>query len=367
MKLKGLSKRSVLFVGSFKETGDSGNVGGQMFACKSLLESKLSDEIDWVLVDSTASSNISNSLLIRTSKAIKRLYFVVFHLLTKKIDFVLIFTSNGSSFIEKGIIALISKSFGTKVIIAPRSGFITNDIAKGGILKWFINIIFNKSDFIICQGTKWKKYFSENTQVKVEKLVVIPNWIDINKYEITSHPGDEINILFLAWIDKNKGIFELIDACSKINSKQAFKLHIAGDGSAMDEIKTRIELLGLTEQIIIHGWVIGDKKYSLLKSTDIFVLPSYFEGFPNALLEAMASGIASIATDVGSVSDLIKDNENGILVPIKDSDALAFAIEKLLDDSDLRLKLGRNARHTVHQNYSILSGVNKFYTLFNLR
>lgn len=360
------NKKQVLFVGSFIESGKSGNVGGQMFACRSLINSEISEKVDWTLIDTTADSNLNNPFLLRMIKALKRIIKVIYYLNIKKIDISLIFTSNGSSFIEKGIIGLISRSFGAKVIMAPRSGFITNDIEKGGALKWFINYTFNKVDLIVCQGEKWKIYFSENTTVRMDKFVVIPNWIDFKKYVKSKNLGKPINILFLAWVDRNKGIFELIDALSKITSKQEFRLHIAGDGTAMEELKKVISHLGLTHKVVIHGWVKGDQKYNLLKTSDIFILPSYFEGFPNALLEAMASGIPCIATDVGSVSDLIRDNVNGILVPIKDSKAIALSIEKLLENSNLRFKLGMKARESVEQNYSIDSAVNKFYTLFNL-
>lgn len=361
-----MTKKKVLFVGSFKELGGSGNVGGQMFACKSLIESSLSDKVDWTLVDSTADSNISNPLLYRILKAFKRILIVFYNLAFKKVDIALIFTSNGFSFLEKGTIALLAKLFGVKVILAPRSGFIIQDFENAGFMKLYITYVFKKVDFVICQGKKWQSYFSINTGVSKEKLIIVQNWINLDKYCLTNNPQGIVNILFLGWVDKNKGIHELIESLVEVDKKYNYILNIAGDGAAMKEIKPRIDELGLTNKIKIHGWVTGMEKMSLLTVTDIFVLPSYYEGFPNALLEAMASGIACIATNVGSVADLISDKENGLVIRVKNVHSLSQALNILLSNPELRSKLGTNARKTSEINNSLESAVIKFSTLFNL-
>jgi len=123
-----LNKKKVLFVGSFKNSGGSGNVGGQMFACRSLIDSKLSEKVEWFLIDTTADSNIRISFTNRLFKASKRIVSAFFYLVFKKIDIALIFTSHGVSFLEKGLIAYLSKLFGAEVILAPRSGLMIKNM-----------------------------------------------------------------------------------------------------------------------------------------------------------------------------------------------------------------------------------------------
>src|SRR5690348_5331279 len=109
-------KKKVIFVGSFKENTKDGSIGGQMFASQSLINSCLKDKIDFVLIDTTAETVPAPHLLKRSVKAIKRSAIFVKELLKKEIESVLIFSSNGYSFIEKGGMALIGKALRKKVI-----------------------------------------------------------------------------------------------------------------------------------------------------------------------------------------------------------------------------------------------------------
>ena len=169
-------KRTVLFVGSFLDKTSNGTTGGQMFACKSLINSKLSENIIWVLVDSTAEQP-EKSLPIRTIHAAKRIARVCYHLLTKKIDTALIFTAHGASFLEKGSMCLIASFFNCKTIIAPRSGLIVNDI-RSSFRRYFIRLVFNRVSLVVCQSPHWRNVF-ESVSPNA-KYTVIHNWIALN-------------------------------------------------------------------------------------------------------------------------------------------------------------------------------------------
>lgn len=360
-----IKKLKVLFVGSFLDSAKDGSVGGQMFASKSLIDSSLKDNVDWVLLDSTANTNRVISFNKRLLKSIKRTFVFLSLLIFKKIDIALIFTGSGNSFKEKGLMANLAKLFGIKVILAPRSGFIINDFNDSSLMKQYIQFTFNNVDKILCQGESWKKYFISQCQIPASKMLVIQNWIDTGLYEKSAPENEVPNILYLAWVDTNKGIFDLIEAIKRLSDNNVpFNLNVSGDGNAMPKIKSLISKYNLGDKVILHGWVIGDQKMNLLKNSDIFILPSHFEGFPNALLEAMASGIASIATDVGSVKDIIIHNENGLIIPPNDSAAIEASLKYLLINSTIRKKLGRNARKTVLRNNSIQSAVSTINQLF---
>lgn len=366
-----MRKINVLFVGAFKEKSKGGGVGGQLFACRTIIQSELSQTANWHLVDSTADTNKHIPIQKKLLKATQRMVLFLFFIITKKIDIVLIFTADGTSFIEKGTLALIAKIlFNKRVIIAPRSGYIVNDLSNKGFLSLYIPFVIKKCDYVICQSEIWKNLFQKLTEENnSKKFVTIVNWIPIEEYiEIPFVYSSEVpTILFLSWLERNKGVFELIDAVKKLKKdKLNFKLIIAGKGKDNDEIKKIICDEGLNEYIEMVGWVLGSEKKQLLEKTDIYVLPSYYEGYPNSLIEAMASGKACIATNVGSISEIIENNTNGLLITPRNSEELYEGIKQLIINKGIRLKLSKNARASVTKNNNSINGVNNYKKIFEL-
>lgn len=356
-------KKKVLFVGSFQTKSSTGHTGGQMFACTSLVNSKLGESIDFFTVDTTASTNKARSLLERSWNASKRIVRFLKILLGKQPDTVLLFCSTGWSFREKALLARIAKRLGKKVILAPRSGLIKNDIQKSEKFKQIVVKTLNDIDILLCQGESWEEYYGQISENKKLQLKVIHNWIDTTKYpEIersVKKKEEDLIVLFLGWITANKGIYEIIEAASLLKSYK-IKFLLAGDGDAFDEIAELIEKKGLKNSVELLGWVMKEDKHKLLNKADVFILPSYKEGYPNALLEAMLSNLAVISTSVGAIPDLVIHDENGLLIKPGDSVALAKSIEKLYQHPELRIKLGNKARQlTITQN-SIDNAVEKF-------
>lgn len=347
---------TILFVGSFKSKSFDGSVGGQMFACDTILKSDIVKGFKWILLDTTALSNKKSFFFIRLLFAIKRLIFFSYYSLFNKIDKYLIFVGDGWSFWEKGVMVLIAKFFTNAVIIlAPRSGFIENDILNDKLLKKFIIYVFKKSDKVICQSLKWKNLFVDLIKSKGNKFVVIENGIDLSEYKnipIDNH--DKCSILFLSWVDKNKGIFDLLEAILLLSKDNlSFKLIIAGNGSEFIDSQNFVNNNNLSEYVFFHGWALGDQKLELLKKSDIYILPTHFEGYPNSLIEAMASGKACIATLVGSIPDIIINENTGLLINKNSPIEIYKALKSLLVNSDLRIKLSIAARSVTQERNSI--------------
>jgi len=359
-----ISKKKILFVGSFAKSGRDGSVGGQMFASKLLVASDLKKKVEWFLLDSTADSNLPQSFCIRLFKASKRFFYFIKHLIFTKISTIIIFTADGFSFYEKGTMAILGVYCGKKVILCPRSGLIPRDVNNSHIFKLFLKFTIKKVDYVICQGNSWKYFFQNIVENNNHKFIVIPNWIQL---PIENQPRNVVNsplrILFLGWIKKDKGVFDLLEVAKKFSTDNiSSKIYFAGNGEDIEKVKSFVDENGL-ENVVLTGWVTGEEKQNLLNTTDIFVLPSYFEGFPNALLEAMSFGIPSVATKVGSIPDIIIPNENGLLVYPGDVESLTLELKKLIENKELREKLGRNAKDTVKSNYSIENAVDKFSSI----
>jgi glycosyltransferase involved in cell wall biosynthesis len=148
-------------------------------------------------------------------------------------------------------------------------------------------------------------------------------------------------------IERQKGFDLLVRALAQIDEGS---LLIVGEGSERGAIEDLARSVGVAGRVLWAGW--SEDARSYLGSFDVFVLPSRFEGFPLALLEAMLARSAVVATDVGSVAEAVLDGETGLLVPPEDPAALARAIECLLVDAELRRRLGDQGRALVLDRFT---------------
>lgn len=354
-----------------KEAKD-GHVGGQMFACNSLLNSSIADDFNWFLVDSTSESVFTPSFFNRVLRAFKRI-FKCFSILIgngNKVDTLLIFTVDGFSFIEKGLILLLGKLFGKRTVIAPRSGLFPNDF-KRPLYKWFIKLIFSKADWIVCQGQSWKDFFlSEIRELSSEKLIIINNWINPELYSnrIKFILTEKIIITYIGWFEEFKGVQDLIQVIDLINSDldlaSKVEFRLAGMGSKFQEISSQVNSKSYNN-VILLGWVKNEEKTKLLKDTDIYLQLSHVEGFPNSILEAMASGKAVLCTKVGAVSDLVTDGVNGFTVPPHNPGEAYKKLLVLIEDQSFRLTIAKNAEETVRNRFVLEQAVEKFNIILN--
>lgn len=359
------TKKQVLFVGAHKDPTTAGHVGGQMFACDSLVQSSLAERIEWHLLDTTATTNKARSFLARLRFAIGRLWRFRQSLTQQSIDHVLIFSSDGFSFVEKGLMAKYAKRKGIPTILAPRSGFLHGQIENDKRMRSFAKSVMNAVDHIIMQGVSWQNFFHQHLGVPREKLVVIPNWIDASRYQNTNESRDPNTSkgLFLGWIEPNKGVADLLHAIHLMERPDAV-WRIAGDGNSLTEMKELARSLGIDKQVKFLGWVDSDEKMRLLQESDFLVLPSYAEGLPNALLEAMASGLPCVVSAVGAVPDVVEDGKDGFLITPGDQDAIRENCLKLIDDFDLRREMGQRAAEKIEAHYSVPRAVDQFSQLF---
>lgn len=167
---------------------------------------------------------------------------------------------------------------------------------------------------------------------------------------------DSNMVLFLGWVIPTKGIEELIEVWHQLG-RQEWKLYIAGPGN-LANIRS---LLCKYESENIHymGEVPHDKAIKLINECSIFVLPSHEEGFPMVLLEAMSLSKPVIATRVGAIPQLLA-NECGIIIPKKDKIALKNALLFLIENKEMRIKIGNNALNKIRSEYTIDIIFNKY-------
>ncbi|TCD02697.1 glycosyltransferase family 4 protein [Pedobacter psychroterrae] len=360
---------NVLFVGAFNRGTKDGSSGGQLFACTSLIESDLKNSINFIKLDTTAETVPAPPVYKRIPKVFLRLSKFLYSILFRKIDVVLIFSSAKLSFIEKGLMAYLASVVSKKVIFAPRSGLILNDYERSKFMKSFIPFVVRSSTYILCQSTNWKEFYKSVSGEKDEKFVIVNNWIDIAPYlqNKETQINSTLEIVYLGWLEEYKGIRDLLTALKILSQKQLnvdFKCTIYGNGNLFEEASQFIKDNGLEQVAFLKGWANKEVKMNAFRTADIYILPSHYEGFPNALLEAMASQLPVVVTRIMSVADIVQHGVNGMIAECKDPASLAEQLEKLLLDENLRLEIAKNARETVINKFTIQTAIQKLEKIF---
>jgi colanic acid/amylovoran biosynthesis glycosyltransferase len=165
-------------------------------------------------------------------------------------------------------------------------------------------------------------------------------------------------ILFVGRLAPVKGPFILLDALRRlVRQGRSVRLRFAGDGPDRVALERNVAEHGLNQQVIFEGWQNADAVRALYREADIFVLPSFAEGIPVVLMEAMAMEIPCVTTRITGIPELIRDQVDGLLVTPSSEEELAAAIARLMDDSKLRMQLGKSARQRILENYDLRRNV----------
>lgn len=226
----------------------------------------------------------------------------------------------------------------TKTIISVRND--PNKEYSGKLMSFVGKCILPLADGCVFQTKDAKEWFPKKLQ---KKSTIIYNAVKADFFEIQRKPIDGL-VVTCGRLEEQKNHKMLIRAFKNVVEKYPnIKLHIYGEGSLQEQLQKLIDDLGLKNTIILKG--ITSDVSSILKEADIFVLPSLYEGMPNALMEAMAVGVPSIATDCPcGGSKMLLEDENGVLVKNDDEYELSKAIELLLIDKSKKIQLSKNAK-----------------------
>lgn len=203
--------------------------------------------------------------------------------------------------------------------------------------------------------------------------VHIPNGVDVEAFGTSwevgrsvidrlNLPSHTVKVACVANFNPVKGHDVLFDALKRLGPESPVHLLLAGGGQLEDKLRQRVEAEGLNERVSFVG-VLRDVR-ELLSRVDVMVLSSYSEGMSNALLEGLASGLPLVATAVGGNREVIEDGVNGYLVPPGDPQALASALSRLAQDSELRRRLGVASRELAVASYSTRVMVDRFEALY---
>ncbi|MDK2789540.1 MAG: hypothetical protein PWP15_47 [Methanothermococcus sp.] len=247
--------------------------------------------------------------------------------------------------------AIISKIIYKKSLIL-RTGYTISlfSLKENKKIPYFINKLIEKlaykfADFSIVSSNEDYNYVIKNYGVR--NIIVNPNYINTDLFK-PMNIKKEKDIIFVGRLSKQKNIFNLIKAFKSLN----YDLDIYGDGELKEKIEELIKDLKLDDKVKLKGTVPNSELPSILNQYKIYVLPSFYEGMPKTLLEAMACGLPCLGTDVEGTREVIIHGENGWLTNT-DLESINKGIVKLMEAKNLRKKLGENARKTIEEKYSL--------------
>jgi glycosyltransferase involved in cell wall biosynthesis len=333
-------------------------------SCRILMDSSFPSKVDLDLLDSTQISNPPPNLGVRLARAAARFANFIVRVERRRPDAVLLFVAVGASIVEKGAMAWYARLRNVPVIMFPRGGSVIDDCKTSRFTRRWVRLAFRGAQKIICQSESWRSFAVEVLGFMRSHVVVIRNWtatrdlLDLGAQRVRR--GDSpVRLLFLGWLDREKGIFELIEACRRLSNHANFTLDIAGEGDASAEIRTLVERHQLSHIVRFHGWIRGEALRATLRDADALVLPSWAEGLPNAMIEAMAAGLAVVVTRVGAIPELITDHRSGLLVEPRNVESLAAALGEIIDNPDLRASLGAQAYRIATQDFEVESAVER--------
>lgn len=251
------------------------------------------------------------------------------------------------------------------IVLHVHGGSYMKNRQRPWLVQNLITKVFSWTKHIIVLSDEEKHIVEED--FCAQNVHSLPNCIDLAEAHAYKRCFDNkrtLSVLYLGRIEKNKGVDYIFEAAKCLKADGVpFTLYFAGKEETEGEYISRFQT-EFGDLFTYHGVVFGKEKNDLLKQCDVFLLPSFYEGLPMSLIETMSYGIVPVVTNVGSISSVVTDKQNGIFVKIKDADDIALAIKTLCADRDLLASLATCAHETIFSLFddkAYVAKLNKLY------
>lgn len=342
--------------------------GGQLTASIGIIDF-VKNHSDYTLeiIDTTQSSFPVPSFFSRLKKGWSRVRELISLLAQRNVVGVIIFSSSGFSFYERSFLAAICRIFRVKVVFFVRSGHFVDSINRSAFQRFAATILLRIPNVLGAQGASWRAFYNR-LGVSDDHISVIRNWLPsrlVSVSEPKRYSGEGVvKFVYVGWLVEKKGVLELLEAALLFSGSKRFSLAIIGGGDLDDYCRDFVERNYLAASVKLLGWCDAQVVTKNLDEADVFVLPSKAEGFPNAMLEAMGRGLPVIASDVGGVSDSLKDGLNGFLLEQADAESIFNAMNKYIADPSMIEQHSRATIGIVQRNHSYQDNCQKLISIF---
>jgi len=241
----------------------------------------------------------------------------------------------------------IRKLFGMGKIIIPRIFKIIEKINSG-----LLDRIIIYSENII------KEYDLERYKNKI--TIAHEHFLDFNKFKIIKRLDERDDLVgYIGRLSEEKGTLNFVNAIPEISKEKEIKFVVGGEGQLRSEIENYLNEKNLDDKVKLAGWIPHDELPDYLNELKLVVLPSYTEGLPNTILEAMACGTPVLATPVGAIPDVIKDGETGFIMENNSPECIAENIVRALAHPNIN-EITKNARALIEEKYNYQAAVDRY-------
>lgn len=325
---------------------DPNGQGGIASVVRTMLAQPFAQDWDIQLVVSHQSISKLGLVLV-----LIRAFFIIFLMRLKGSPGIAhLHLASRGSFSRKALLARWAHFLGFRILVHLHGGQFDQFYQKecSPAKKQKVAQLFYLAEHVVVLSNKWFCWVKD-TFPAVKNLHIVYNSgpSDVLPRQHTATP----TLLFLGRIGEAKGIHDLIEALPDVIAQvPGLKVILGGDGD-IARFQQQAETAGILSQIEFAGWIEKERKFQLLASSSVFVLPSYYEGFPVGIIEAMACSIPIVATNVGGIPDAITDQQDGLLVHAGDVVNLRDALIKLLTDQQYAEKLASNALRKYEQTF----------------
>ncbi len=268
--------------------------------------------------------------------------------------------SERNSFIRKGLLQDLGRALGMIVLLHHHGAeLIPFYRSTNRAMRWWTRRTVLRADYNVVLGERWNTFLCDEVGASVDRVGVLYNGsVDLGPSVAAlgvrpTRPAGTLHVLVMANLSPRKGIGEFLATVKRLRDEGiAISATLAGGGE-VERYIAEAKVLGLSEICHFTGWIERDKVSSLFAKADCLALPSYEEGLPIAILEALTCRVPIVATPVGSIGEVLSDNIDCLLVPPGDVDALTDALRRLARDPALRVSLAENGRALFERLFSV--------------
>jgi len=221
----------------------------------------------------------------------------------------------------------------------------------GGVRRSMVAFAFRLSAKVVFLTEDMKLKFS--TLIPPGRCAVLPNPVRTGSFLFHTRPpmAGNCTLLFLGWIIPQKGVYDIVEVIPRVAERFPEVMFLFAGNKEVAKLTALLEERSLTRNARVLGWVAGEEKLNLLSASRLLLLPTYSEGIPNVILEAMASGLPAVTTAVGGIPSVFTEGENGYYVVPGDTNQLASTVIRLLQDDAECERLSRLTRQKVQRFY----------------
>jgi len=344
-------RRKLLFVSPLPPP--TGGISNWMAAVQA---SALRDRFEIRVVNSSPSAvdvaATSRLRMGRVGDAVRILARLAVELVRFRPDVVHVNTSYFWAFLRDGLAIRMARLAGARTLLHLRGGdFPEWADAAGPAWRSFIGATLRKSDCVVALTEPTRRWLV--AALGEERVRYLPNFVQLDAIgappDRSARRGRPVEVLFVGWLVEPKGVRELLAAARRL---EGARFTLVGPAQPDFQAAIAAELAALGDRVRVLPAQPREEIFRLYREADVFVLPTWREGFPNVVIEAMAAGLPVVATTVGAIPEAVESGKSGVLVPPRDAGMLEAALRLLIEDPEVRRLQGDLARARVESIFS---------------